>query len=87
MQRAREAGQYSPPGLLSVAQFVHAWRKFSVRVSESQAVALFTKFGCDAQGLLPYELFTTKLLGSPARLLAMEPEQKVRAGQGGGPLP
>jgi hypothetical protein len=29
------------------------------------------------QGLLPYDMFATKLLSSPARLLALEPEQKV----------
>lgn len=28
------------------------------------------------QGLLPLDLFVAKLLASPARLLAMEPEQK-----------
>ncbi|GFH09144.1 uncharacterized protein HaLaN_04239, partial [Haematococcus lacustris] len=27
-------------------------------------------------GLLPYHMFATKLLSSPARLLALEPEQK-----------
>lgn len=31
------------------------------------------------QGLLPYDMFATKLLTSPARMLALEPEQKVRA--------
>lgn len=31
-----------------------------------------------SQGLLPLDLFAAKLLASPARLLAMEPEQKVR---------
>jgi hypothetical protein len=41
--------QYSPPGLLSVAQFRHAWKKFSVRVSEEQAHAIFIKYGCDTQ--------------------------------------
>jgi hypothetical protein len=29
------------------------------------------------QGLLPYAMFVTKLLSSPARLLALEPEQKA----------
>lgn len=41
--------QYSPPGLLSIAQFRHAWKKFSVRVSEEQAHAIFIKYGCDTQ--------------------------------------
>eukprot|EP00967_Tisochrysis_lutea_P133060 scaffold232940_cov24-Tisochrysis_lutea.AAC.1 len=31
----------------------------------------------DTQGLLPYDMFATKLLTSPARMLALEPEQKV----------
>jgi len=29
------------------------------------------------QGLLPFDMFATKLLTSPARMLALEPEQKV----------
>jgi len=52
----------------------------SLRVTEDQAVALFIKYGCDAQGLLPYDMFATRLLSSPARLLALEPEQKVTRG-------
>ena len=46
-------------------------------MSEEQARALFIKYGCDAQGLLPYDVFAARLLSSPARLLALEPEQKV----------
>lgn len=38
---------------------------------------MFVKHGCDSQGLLPYDLFAAKLLSSPARLLALEPERKV----------
>ncbi len=75
--KARLQGDYAPPGLITVAQFRHAWKKFSIRVTEEQAHAMFIKYGCDAQGLLPYDLFAAKLLGSPARLLALEPEQKV----------
>lgn len=71
-------GEYSPPGLLNIDQFRHAFKKFSIKVSEEQAHALFIKYGHDAQGLLPYDMFATKLLSSPARLLALEPEQKVR---------
>ncbi len=78
--KARLRGDYQPPGLLAVAQFRHAWKKFSVRVSEEQAHALFIKYGCDTQGLLPYDLFATKLLTSSMRMLALEPEQKVRPG-------
>ena len=52
-----------------------------LRVTEDQAVALFIKYGCDAQGLLPYDMFATRLLSSPARLLALEPEQKVKRGR------
>ncbi|KAG2450199.1 hypothetical protein HYH02_000301 [Chlamydomonas schloesseri] len=74
--RARLKGEFAPPGLITVAQFRHAWKKFSVRVSEEQAHALFIKYGCDSQGMLPYDMFATKLLSSPARLLALEPEQK-----------
>lgn len=75
--KARLQGDYAPPGLITVAQFRHAWKKFSIRVTEEQAHAMFIKYGCDTQGLLPYDLFAAKLLGSPARLLALEPEQKV----------
>ncbi|PNH12713.1 Lipoxygenase y domain-containing protein 1 [Tetrabaena socialis] len=75
-QKARLRGDDAPPGLMTVAQFRHAWKKFSIRVSEEQAHALFIRYGCDTQGLLPYDLFATKLLSSPARLLALEPEQK-----------
>ncbi|GFR41097.1 hypothetical protein Agub_g1741 [Astrephomene gubernaculifera] len=74
--KARLRGEYAPPGLINTAQFRHAWKKFSIRVSEEQANALFVKYGCDSQGLLPYDLFATKLLSSPMRLLALEPEQK-----------
>lgn len=48
-ERARSEGSYSPPGLVSVDQFRSVWRKFSVRVSEDQAYALFIKFGHDSQ--------------------------------------
>ncbi|GLC44364.1 hypothetical protein PLESTF_000049800 [Pleodorina starrii] len=75
-QKARLRGEYAPPGLINVGQFRHAWKKFSIRVSEEQAHALFIKYGSDSQGLLPYDLFAAKLLSSPARLLALEPEQK-----------
>ncbi|GIL99608.1 hypothetical protein Vretimale_4736, partial [Volvox reticuliferus] len=75
-QKARLRGDYAPPGLLNVMQFRHAWKKFSIRVTEEQAHAIFIKYGVDSQGLLPYDLFATKLLSSPARLLALEPEQK-----------
>ncbi|KAF5837534.1 hypothetical protein DUNSADRAFT_4227 [Dunaliella salina] len=74
--RAQAVGDYSPPGLINVAQFRHAFKKFSVRVSEEQAHAMFIKYGHDSQGLLPYDMFATKLLTSPARMLALEPEQK-----------
>ncbi|KAG2499991.1 hypothetical protein HYH03_002273 [Edaphochlamys debaryana] len=74
--KARLKGEYAPPGLVNLGQFRHAWKKFSIRVSEEQARALFVKYGCDAQGLLPYDHFAAKLLASPARLLALEPEQK-----------
>lgn len=40
---------------------------------------MFIKYGCDKHGLLPYDLFATKLLSSPARLMALEPEQRVGA--------
>ena len=51
-----------------------------IRVTEDQAVAMFIKYGCDSQGLLPYDMFAARLLSSPARLLALEPEQKVHRG-------
>lgn len=82
--RARLKGEFAPPGLITVTRFRHAWKKFSVRVSEEQAHALFIKYGCDSQGMLPYDMFATKLLSSPARLLALEPEQKVRRCPAGG---
>lgn len=47
--RARAAGLYSPPGLANPHQFRHAFKKFSIRVSEEQAHALFIKYGHDAQ--------------------------------------
>ena len=75
-ETARQRGEYSPPGLLSTSQFRHAFKKLGVRVSEDQANGLFIKYGCDSQGLLPYDMFATRLLSSPARLLALEPEQK-----------
>lgn len=46
-------------------------------MSREQAAGMFLRYGCDAQGLLPYEVFAAKLKGSPARLLALEPHQKV----------
>jgi hypothetical protein len=33
----------------SVGQFRHAFKKFSVRVSEEQAHAMFVKYGHDSQ--------------------------------------
>lgn len=42
-------GEYSPPGLINVPQFRHAFKKFSIRVSEDQARAMFIKYGCDTQ--------------------------------------
>jgi hypothetical protein len=32
-----------------------------VKISREQAAALFLRHGCDAQGLLPYEVFAAKL--------------------------
>jgi hypothetical protein len=74
---ASQRGETRPPGLLSLSQFRHVWYKLGLRVSREEAVALFQKFGCDTQGLLPYDVFAAKLLGSAARLLALEPQQKV----------
>lgn len=48
-ERARDRGEYSPPGLLNIDQFRHAFKKFSVKVSEEQAMAMFIKFGHDGQ--------------------------------------
>jgi hypothetical protein len=64
----------APAGLLTVDQFIAAWHNVSVKVTRRQARVLFFKFGCDAQGLLPYEVFAMKLLSCPARMLALEPE-------------
>ncbi len=75
-EQARQRNEPQPPGLLNVSQFKHVWRKFRTHISTAQAHALYLKYGCDAQGLLPYEVFAPKLLSSPARLLALEPEQK-----------
>lgn len=49
VETAQQRGEYSPPGLLNLAQFRHAWKKLSVRVSEEQAAAIFVKYGCDTQ--------------------------------------
>jgi lipoxygenase homology domain-containing protein 1 len=65
---------YSPPGLLSLGQFIAAWHNLSVNVSRPQAQTLFYKYGCDCEGLLPYEVFAMRLLSCPARMLALEPE-------------
>eukprot|EP00879_Flechtneria_rotunda_P023116 GHRR01024436.1.p2 GENE.GHRR01024436.1~~GHRR01024436.1.p2 ORF type:complete len:104 (+),score=41.08 GHRR01024436.1:605-916(+) len=74
---AAQAAQPIPPGLLNTHQFRHMWRSLGVKLSREQAAAMFLRHGCDVQGLLPYEVFAAKLQGSPARLLALEPEQKV----------
>eukprot|EP00879_Flechtneria_rotunda_P022486 GHRR01023737.1.p1 GENE.GHRR01023737.1~~GHRR01023737.1.p1 ORF type:complete len:466 (+),score=151.57 GHRR01023737.1:858-2255(+) len=73
---AAQAAQPIPPGLLNTHQFRHMWRSLGVKLSREQAAAMFLRHGCDVQGLLPYEVFAAKLQGSPARLLALEPEQK-----------
>jgi hypothetical protein len=58
---AAQAGQAGPPGLLTTQQFRHVWRSLGLKISREQAVALFLRHGCDAQGLLPYEVFAAKL--------------------------
>uniref|UniRef100_A0A383W527 PLAT domain-containing protein n=1 Tax=Tetradesmus obliquus TaxID=3088 RepID=A0A383W527_TETOB len=73
---AAQQGRAGPPGLLTTQQLRHVWRSLGLKISREQAAALFLRHGCDAQGLLPYEVFAAKLQGSPARLLALEPEQK-----------
>ena len=77
---AQRVAVHAPPGLLSIGQFIAAWHNLSVSVSRGQAQALFYKYGCDAEGLLPYEVFAMQLLSCPARMLALEPEAT-------GPLP
>jgi hypothetical protein len=37
------------------------WRSLGLKLSREQAAALFLRHGCDAQGLLPYEVFAAKL--------------------------
>jgi hypothetical protein len=32
------------------------WSHFSVKVQELQARAFFIKYGCDTEGMLPYEV-------------------------------
>ena len=71
---AQRAGVHAAPGLLSLGQFTAAWHNLSVPVTRRQAQALFYKFGCDAAGLLPYDVFAMQLLSCPARMLALEPE-------------
>jgi hypothetical protein len=58
---AAQQGQAGPPGLLTTQQFRHVWRSLGVKISREQAAALFLRHGCDAQGLLPYEVFAAKL--------------------------
>ena len=65
---------YSPPGLLSVGQFCAAWHNLSIKVSKQAARACFYKYGCDSDGLLPYEVFAMRLLSDQSRLLALEPQ-------------
>jgi hypothetical protein len=48
-ERAKARGDYSPPGLLNIEQFRHAFKKFGVRVTEDQAHAMFIKHGHDSQ--------------------------------------
>jgi hypothetical protein len=42
-------------------QFRHVWRSLGLKISREQAAALFLRHGCDAQGLLPSEVFAAKL--------------------------
>ncbi|KAF6256823.1 hypothetical protein COO60DRAFT_1640423 [Scenedesmus sp. NREL 46B-D3] len=60
---AAQLGQAGPPELLTVQQFRRVWRGFGLKMSREQAAALFLRHGCDAQGLLPYEVFAAKLQG------------------------
>lgn len=65
---------HAPPGLLSLDQFIACWHNLSVLVSVQQAKALFFKYGCDSEGLLPYEVFAMRLLSGQARIVALEPD-------------
>jgi hypothetical protein len=55
-QQQQQGSSWPPPGLVSTEQFRHAWRRLGVRMGEAEARALFQKHGCDAQGLLPYDV-------------------------------
>jgi hypothetical protein len=75
-QQARSQGLqvYAPQGLLSVSQFVAAWHNLSVKLTKQDACTFFFKYGCDSEGLLPYEVFAMHFLSGQSRLLALAPE-------------
>jgi lipoxygenase homology domain-containing protein 1 len=84
-QQARAQGLqiYAPQGLLSISQFIAAWHNLSIKLTKQDARAFFFKYGCDSEGLLPYEVFAMHLLSGQSRLLALAPELTGPYAQGG----
>ena len=71
-------GEYSPPGLINVPQFRHAFKKFSIRVSEDQARAMFIKYGCDTQASRAQDATHKGFLAPAAGVVPSTMVQKVR---------
>jgi lipoxygenase homology domain-containing protein 1 len=63
-------------GEIAVSCSSRCWNlgKIVILYDEEILQVIFYKYGCDSEGLLPYEVFTMRLLTCPTRVLALEPE-------------
>eukprot|EP00854_Cymbomonas_tetramitiformis_P014159 gene14159-16744_t len=66
-------------GKVDVDGFIAVWRELEVRLSRTEAAALFNKFGQDKSGLMPYEVFTEAICVGRARLRAREGNMRQQA--------
>lgn len=77
LMRILKQGDHGAPqrqtGRISVDRFIKVLqRKLRMAIMENEAKALFRKYGHDAQGRLPYELFCRRLFSPQAHVIALE---------------
>ena len=62
LKHGDHGGPQHPTGRISVEKFIKVLqRKLRLAIMPNEAKALFRKYGHDAQGRLPYELFCRRL--------------------------
>jgi hypothetical protein len=74
IRRLAQRGHQPPSGALQDPIQMGSWHSLSMKLTNQDACTFFFKYGCDSEGLLPYEVFAMRFLSGQSCLLALAPE-------------